>query len=332
MRWEAELGSEAVAAGGGGFLRGFNFGYDNSTKMVLAASNLTLSDAGNPVMRPGREQRWGIYLEPMVNWGNQQATTNMVGYRYKNFGFTLAADYWVRDNWLVGVNTGYGRTLTGIGGTGGDINANTIPFNAYSAFFTSGFYVNGNLGYTYNTYDLQRNIAYGTINRTAKATTSGNQFQAAAETGYEVKLGQAIVGPLATLQFATLTTGGFTETNAGALKLKVGSQSANSLQSGLGARASYRAKIGKVTVKPQLSIVWQHEFADNTRGVNARLAQGSSTMTFRTDRIGQNFAVVSADLPARISKNVVASVGYAAEVGRSKSSNMGINIGLRYEF
>jgi hypothetical protein len=55
-------------------------------------------------------------------------------------------------------------------------------------------------------------------------------------------------------------------------------------------------------------------------------------MTFRTDRIGQNFAVVSADLPARISKNVVASVGYAAEVGRSKSSNMGINIGLRYEF
>ena len=46
-------------------------------------------------------------------------------------------------------------------------------------------------------------------------------------------------------------------------------------------------------------------------------------MNFRTDKIGQNFAVVSFDLPARISKNLVAHVGYTAEVGRDKSSNHG---------
>ena len=77
---------------------------------------------------------------------------------------------------------------------------------------------------------------------------------------------------------------------------------------------------------------WQHEYSNNTRGINARLAQGSTTMNWRTDQIGKNFAVVSFDLPARISKNLVAHVGYTAEVGRSKSSNQGINIGLRYEF
>jgi outer membrane autotransporter protein len=85
-------------------------------------------------------------------------------------------------------------------------------------------------------------------------------------------------------------------------------------------------------VKPQLSVVWQHEFSDNTRGLNASLAQGSPTMNFRTDKIGQNFAVVSFDLPARISKNFVAHAGYTAEVGRDKSSNMGVNVGLKYEF
>ena len=55
-------------------------------------------------------------------------------------------------------------------------------------------------------------------------------------------------------------------------------------------------------------------------------------MNFRTDRIGQNFALISVDFPAKISKNLVANVGYTAEVGRSKSSNQGINLGLRYEF
>ena len=55
-------------------------------------------------------------------------------------------------------------------------------------------------------------------------------------------------------------------------------------------------------------------------------------MNWRTDKIGKDFAVVSFDLPARISKNLVAHAGYTAEVGRSKSSNQGVNIGLRYEF
>ena len=90
QRWEAELGSDAVSSGGGGFMRGFNFGYDN-TKMLLATSNLTFSDAGNPLIRKGVDHRWGIYLEPMAIWGNLHPTANMVGYRYNNFGFTLGS-------------------------------------------------------------------------------------------------------------------------------------------------------------------------------------------------------------------------------------------------
>ena len=331
-RWEAELGSEALSAGGGGFMRGFNFNYDSSSKMMLAASNMTVSDAGTRYINHGVQQRWGVYLEPMANWGTLNATANMVGYRYKNFGFTLGAEYWVMDNLLVGVNTGYSKTLGSAGGTGGDLNANVIPFNVYGAYFLKGFYANAMVGYTYSGYDMERNIAFGTINRTAKASTSGNQFQLGAETGYDAKIGNAVVGPVLSLQYATQTVGGFTESNAGALSLKVGSQSANSVQSGVGVRASYKAKVGGVPVKPQVSVTWQHEFSDNTRGLNASLAAGGSTINFRTDRIGQDFALISLDVPAKITKNLVANVGYTAEVGRDKSTNMGINVGLKLKF
>ncbi|MCK9376583.1 MAG: hypothetical protein M0P73_10575 [Syntrophobacterales bacterium] len=331
-RWEGELGSESVSAGGGGFMRNVNFGYESNTKMMLAASNMTISDAGTRMINHGVEQRWGVYLEPMANWGNTSATANMVGYRYKNFGFTLGAEYWVLDNLLVGVNTGYSKTLGSSGGSGGDLNANVIPVNAYGAFFHQGFYANAAVGYTYSGYDMTRNVVFGTINRTAQASTSGNQFQIGAETGYDAKIGNAVVGPVLSLQYVTQTVGGFTESNAGALSLKVGSQSADSVQSGLGARASYKAKLGNVPVKPQLSVTWQHEFSDNTRGLNASLAAGGSTINFQTDRIGQDFALISLDVPAKITKNLVANVGYTAEVGRDKSTNMGVNIGLKLKW
>jgi len=116
------------------------------------------------------------------------------------------------------------------------------------------------------------------------------------------------------------------------LNLTVASQSADSLQSGVGARVSYPVKVGNVSVKPQLSVTWQHEFSDNTRGLNASLAAGGSTIKFRNDRIGQDFALVSVDIPAKVTKNLVANVGYTAEVGRDKSSNMGANIGLKLKF
>jgi uncharacterized protein YhjY with autotransporter beta-barrel domain len=331
-RWEREVGSEMVHAGWGGFMRGFNFGLNSETRSMLAASNMTISDAGPKLIRTDIERRWGVYLEPMANWGTLDANANMVGFRYKNFGFTLGAEYWVLDNVLVGVNTGYSKTLGSSGGSGGDLSANVIPVNAYGAFFHQGFYANTAVGYTYSGYNMTRNVVFGTINRTAQASTSGNQFQLGAEAGYDAKIGNAVVGPVLSLQYATQTVDGFTESNAGSLSLRVGSQTADSVQTGLGARGSYKAKVGNVEVKPQLQVTWQHEFSDNTRGLNASLAAGGSTINFRTNKTGQDFALVSLDVPAKITKNLVANVGYTAEVGRDKSTNMGVNIGLKLKW
>jgi autotransporter-associated beta strand protein len=333
LRWESELDSGSPSAGGsgGGLFRGLNFGYDN--KMLLAASTIAVSDAGNPMGRRGVDQRWGIYIEPLFNWGNQSGVPNQVGYRAFSAGFTAGVDFWVTQNLLVGLNTGYSNTDSSIGGTGGNININTIPFNAYGAFSLNGFYVDGILGYTHNNYDMQRNIVFSTINRTATANTGGNQFQLGVDSGYDIKVGNAIFGPMLSVQYATLETQAFTESNAGALNLRVNSQSASSVQTGLGARASYKAKIGNVSVKPVVSVAWQHEYSDNTRGLNASLAQGSSNMTFQTvSNPGKDFVVVGAGVSARFSKRFVANVGYTGELGRSNASNHMLNAGLRFEF
>jgi len=326
LRWENQGDSGLIQAGGPGFSRGFTLSYANGGMM---ASQAFASDAGGP----GRTRpRLGVYLEPLVAWGNQDATANQVSYRYLNTGFTLGMDYRLRDNLLVGLGTGYYRTSTHVGGTGGDIDVNSVPVTAYAAWQPGGYYLNGALGYAYHDYDLVRNITFGGIARTARASTHGNQIHAAVETGYDLKIGRVIVSPKASLNYISLETRSFTERNAGALNLAVAKQSAESLQTGLGGRLAGQGQVGQVTLTPQVYAVWQHEFSNRSRGISASLAPGGAPFTFQTDAPSRDFAVLGADLAARFSKKLTARVGYNAEVGRGGTVYQGVTAGLRLEF
>ncbi|WP_449244869.1 autotransporter outer membrane beta-barrel domain-containing protein [Desulfobacca acetoxidans] len=170
------------------------------------------------------------------------------------------------------------------------------------------------------------------MSRTARATTSGNQLHLAAETGYDFKAGAVIAGPKLSLHYVDLQTRTFTESNAGALNLTVARQSAASLQTGLGGRLAYTTKIGSVPLTPQVYAVWQHEYSDRSRGLNASLAQSAVPFIFRTDAPQRDFAVLGVEVAARCSKRFTARVGYNAEVGRGGSFYQGVTAGLRVEF
>ena len=83
----------------------------------------------------------------------------------------------------MGLATGYSNTSSGFYGSGGSVNANTIPFNAYAAYFPGSLYAYGSVGYALNLYDLKRGINFGGLARTASSSTTGNQFNLYGETG-----------------------------------------------------------------------------------------------------------------------------------------------------
>ncbi|MEW6386615.1 MAG: autotransporter-associated beta strand repeat-containing protein [Thermodesulfobacteriota bacterium] len=299
---------------------------------LLAFNDLDLSGLFTGHKENARDRPWGLYLSPMATWGKQEGTPYQTGFRYLNGGLALGMDYRVSPNLLVGLGAGYYHTSAALGETGGGFQVHTLPVNAYLAFSRNSFYLNGSVGYALNLYNLARNIKFGTINRTARGSTTGNQLSAFAETGYDLKLGKLIVGPTLSLQFTRLWTEAFTEDDAGSLSLKVGRQSAASLQSGVGGRLAYQGKVGKVTVVPQIYASYQHEFANNGRSINAELSQGSTVFPFQTESPKRNFAVVGAGLSARLSKETYAYVSYTAEVGRTNSSAQSLTAGLQIRF
>ena len=70
--------------------------FNSETRSLLAASNLTISDAGTPMLRTGVTQCWGVYLEPMANWGTLDVTANMVGYRRSFYSSNMGANIGLR--------------------------------------------------------------------------------------------------------------------------------------------------------------------------------------------------------------------------------------------
>jgi len=278
------------------------------------------------------ESRWGLFADGGAAFGSQTSSLNQTGYNFTLGGFTAGADYRLLDNLLVGLATGYSNTSSGFYGSGGSINANTIPFNAYAAYFPGSLYAYGSLGYALNLFELKRGINSADIARTASSSTTGNQFNLYGETGYDFRMSRFILTPSATLAYSALWVGGFTEQGAGALNLKIASQTADSLQTGIGGRLTVLLQAGSVKVVPQGYAFFQHEFANGSRGLNASLSQGSSTFNFQTDATKRNYALVGASVTAGLKQNLYAQANYNAEVGRGNSTVQYVNAGLRYEF
>jgi outer membrane autotransporter protein len=273
-----------------------------------------------------------VFADAGMAFGNQKTTVNQTGFDFTIAGFTGGVDFRVHDHLLVGLASGYSHTGSGFHGSGGNVQAHTLPFNAYAAYLPGSFYAYGSLGYALNLFDLERGLNFGGLARTAKSSTTGHQFNAYGEMGYDLRLRPLILTPTLSLSYSRVWVEPFTEQGADSLNLKVAAQDADSLQTGMGGRMTLPLQAGRVKVIPQVFASYQHEFSNNSRGLNASLSQAGSTFTFQTESPQRDFAVLGAAMTVGLKKNLRAQVSYNAEVGRGDYTAHYANAGLRWEF
>jgi uncharacterized protein with beta-barrel porin domain len=315
----------------GGLPGSFDFNYSRAEGLMLAFNSSNLAGLLTSKRPAASEAQWGLYLDPSLILGSQESTVNQTGFNFNIAGFNAGADYRIRDDLLVGLATGYSHTGASFYGPGGGMQTNTWPLTAYAAYLPRSFYAYGSLGYALNLFNLQRQIGFGGLSRTATSSTAGNQFNAYGEAGYDFKAKPLVVTPVVSLAYSGIWVDSFTESGAGALNLKVSSQNAASVQTGLGAKVAAPLKLGSVMVVPQASATYQHEFANDSRGINASLSQVGS-FNFTTDAAKKDFAVVGANVTLLTEKSFRVQVNYNADVGRGNYIAHAINAGLRWEF
>ena len=282
---------------------------------------------GKEIRPPTQDANLGVFITGVGEFTHVGSTNNASGFDLATGGFTLGVDYRIGENFAIGINAGYSRSSADLFGNG-RVNVDGAKIGMYATYFTGGFYADIAAQGGYNNYDTKRTALEGT----ARGGTTGGEFSAMFKTGYDFKTGGLTFGPTAGLQYTHVGFRGFTETGS-LLPLTYAKQSADSLTSRLGLKASYDWQIGGAIVRPEVQAAWQHEFEDTAYAINSRFANGAgNSFTVHGAETGRESLLLGAGVAVLWNERTSTYVYYDGEVGRTNYDSHNVSGGMRMSF
>ncbi len=202
------------------------------------------------------------------------------GYHATIWGTAIGADIPIfNDKARIGADGGYASS-----GVNSKDNSGKTYIDSYQSTFYGGFtdpekpyYINGAFSFAYNTYKGRRNIAVGTITRTANANYKGQQYSVLFDGGYIFKTKQVNITPIASIQYLRLNLHSYTETGADALDLSVKGQGYNLLESGLGAKFDRPFEVSYGTIAPEVHVRWFYDIITDKQSTTSTFAGGGGS-------------------------------------------------------
>jgi len=272
----------------------------------------------------------GLWMKGYGSTGDRRGDDISSKYDYTIGGLALGWDKRICNSALLGASAAYTGAKVDMDGLADSAEVSLYQASLYGAYQSAPWYVNGIIAYGHNSYETSRNLAFGSINRTAKADYTGNAVSGYLEAGYNVKIDTFSITPLASLQAGYLNRDGFTETGAGALNLRADEENSQSLLSALGVRMKkdYQTTLGLIT--PEIQLRWLHEFRDAEYRIDAAFAgYPSSAFTAQTDEAARDSAAIDLGISWAIRDNLDLVLAYNATLSSDRTQHAGL-LGLTY--
>lgn len=310
--------------------------YDKNGKSVAdgkSAKNVVDIGDGRNVLVATPENRWGVWAQGNGIFGRVTQVSHVPNSRFQSGGVSVGADYRWNEHFTTGIFGGYQGVYSKYE-NGGSTKINTGLVGTYATYQNGGFYADGILSGGYSDYQLRRPIQFSVIDRTATAKPDGGYLSSYVDLGYDWKVSNFTFGPIIGAQYSYVSISPFTETGAGSLNLQVDRQDVHSLRSMIGGHIAYTWNITKnFALIPDLRFFWQHEFLNNSRNIDASLAEGDiSGFGYQSGVQDRDAVNASIGLIAQIGSRWNANVYYTSNVGRSDFVSHAINGGLSFNF
>ena len=271
-------------------------------------------------------RRLGVWANGHGEFVTVGSTANARGYDFDSGGFTLGVDYRFSNHFAAGVLFNYTRTDASLAGNG-SLESDAVRGGIYASVFGGGAYVNAYIGGGYNDYDSRRDGLQGA----ARGSTEGSEFNAFISAGYDKKIGNLKIGPVASYQYTSTDVDSFRERGSLA-PLRIAAMDGESSRTNLGARASFDWHIGSVVLVPEIRATWQHEFGDVEQTTDARFAFGGPSFAVNSARVGRDSFQLTTGFSLQITPDIAAYAFYEGELGRSNYDSHNVMGGVRANF
>ena len=289
-------------------------------------------DAGPPEVvskevRAPSERRLNTFVTGSGEYSRVGESGGANGYNLTTGGFTLGVDYKFSEHFSAGINTGFARTTSkGLDST--KVTVDGAKLGAYGTYYTGeGFYADGSIQGGYSNYDTQRTALLGT----ARGTTNGAEVNALIATGFDFTTDALRIGPVASFQYTHVGFANYQESGSLA-PLDYGSQSADSLRSAIGMKATYEYRTHGILIRPEMRAAWQHEFGDVQYAISSSLVGGGPAFIVQGAEIGRESLLLGVGVSVLWNERASTYLYYDGELGRTNYSSNNISGGVRLEF
>jgi uncharacterized protein with beta-barrel porin domain len=276
--------------------------------------------------------RWSAFISGSVVLANLDNTTSNIGDADYTTGSILAGvDYRLTDHLTVGAAFNYAHTGASLDGNGSKATVDSYAPGIYASYVNKGWYGNALLMYGFNNNTDDRQVTIPGIQGDNHGASDGGQVTSNLTGGYEFQKGSFKFGPVASVQYVHLSIDSMQED--GPTALTINSQDEDSFRSQLGVEGRFNANVGAISLTPHVSASWQHEYLDDSRGINAQFTgAGGGSFVTQTDSPDRDAAFLDVGLDATVAKNVTLFVDYETQVGQqnyfAQSAEGGVKIGF----
>ncbi len=266
---------------------------------------------------------------------DQQQSDNAISQHFTTHGLLAGLDYRLNSNLMMGGFFNWGYSSGALDNYGSRQQSNSYTPGIVVGYKLGDFYVNALAAYTYNSYQINRNIFMPGSSTVATGNPTGNEYDTNGLLGYNLPLVKGLVaGPAAGVGFTQVNIGGFSESGS-PFALTVAKQDADSLRSLLGMQGQYILAMDDLPMRINISFnaFWQHEYLNSARDITAAFNQfGTGSFVYQTTGSSGDSALVGLGADGYLTKDVSVFVNYEVQVGQHSQFGQTAMVGLAMSF
>jgi len=270
-----------------------------------------------------KELKHGVWGKFFGGEMRQDAQDSYAGYAANTWGLAFGADTRLPQGTVVGGAFTYSKTDLDqhdfLNGSGNDMENEQLT--GYIDHNFGSWYLDGFLSYGIQHYKSLRDT---NVTGVANADYNGNMLAVKLNAGMPFALTEKMVlTPFASIEYNRMNLDGYQENGAGPLDLTVGSNSAERLRTGVGARLASDLELKGMHVRPSMHVQWLHNFENDGIATTASFAGGGAAFTTPGQNIERDAGNIGASLMFSVSKNAALSVRYDYEAGNGYENQTG---------
>ncbi len=281
---------------------------------------------------PLEQRGWNLWARFIGNNTERDSECDYSGHSLSMTGLVAGIDRLFRNKVMVGISMAHTDSNLEWDQREHEGTVRATQIGLYGSFNAENLFVDASFGYSDIDNNGARDISFSRVTGSVSSDFNSHALHGRLTVGYDFKLGNFLLGPMASVRYVRLTRDGFTEEGGDYLNLVIEDGERESLTSSFGLAFGGMMRMGEWSLSPKLKLSWQQEHENDEPTVTASFTD-YPTAPFTVTNMAplSEYGLVDLSLSAEYSDTFSLFFSYIGALADDYQSHL-ISLGLTYRF